>query len=140
MARRLVFGALLLSFTVIFAVALQKQFSVDPLNYRVSSQGLQKEIEHTPSPPTAHVLDAYPGATYAVSLRRLRSTYSGFAIQVQRASEAPTHGFSSTGDLDERAAVAFCASKTCGVSIAYHLSGSEFDGDRETIRIHLINN
>ena len=46
----------------------------------------------------APVLDVYPGATYAISLRRLRSDYSGPAIQVQRASDKATQdiGFSSS--------------------------------------------
>jgi hypothetical protein len=71
------------------------------------------------------VLDAYPGATFAISLRRLKAGYSGPAIQVQRGSDNATQdiGFSSAGDLDTSAARAFCAATRCGVSIVYDQSG-----------------
>jgi hypothetical protein len=50
----------------------------------------------------AGLLDMYPNAAVAYSLRKLRDGYSGYAIKVRRSfdSEVQDIGFKSSGDLD----------------------------------------
>jgi hypothetical protein len=55
------------------------------------------------------LLDQYPGAAAAYSLRKLRAGYSGAAIRVRRSSDSAEQdiGFTSSGDLDETALTTF---------------------------------
>jgi hypothetical protein len=55
----------------------------------------------------------------AYSLRKLRSNYSGSAIQVRRSSDLATLdiGFTSSGDLDQAALLAFTGINNGYVSI-----------------------
>jgi hypothetical protein len=54
------------------------------------------------------LLDLYPGAAAAYSLRKLRSAYTGSAIRVRRTDLAESDiGFTSTGELDTTALLAF---------------------------------
>ncbi len=140
MTKRVLVAALLLmvAISAAIAVAPQKQTILRALHraaattrWSTQNAAAQNELSAAPSRPVRPrteipVLDAYPGATYAISLRRLRSGYSGPAIQVQRVSDRATHniGFSSAGDLDTSAAEAFCAATTCGISVVYDQSGA----------------
>ena len=56
------------------------------------------------------LLDLYPGAIGAWSLRKLRAGYGGTAIRVRRASDNAEQniGFDALGDLDTSALTAFC--------------------------------
>lgn len=62
----------------------------------------------------------------AYSLRKLRSNYSGSAIQVRRSSDLATLdiGFTSSGDLDQAALLAFTGINNGYVSIWYDQSGN----------------
>jgi hypothetical protein len=54
------------------------------------------------------LLDLYPGAAAAYSLRKLNSAYTGSAIRVRRTDLAESDiGFTSTGELDTTALLAF---------------------------------
>ena len=56
------------------------------------------------------LLDLYPNAAAAYSLRKLRTAYAGSAIQVRRSSDDTIQdiGFNSNGDLDEISLLLFC--------------------------------
>lgn len=59
------------------------------------------------------LLETYAGATGAYSLRKLRSTYTGNAIQVRRTTPTAASqdiGFNAQGELDTGALFAFCGS------------------------------
>jgi len=47
----------------------------------------------TEIPPSSLLLDLYPGATVAYSLRKLRTAYSGSAIRVRRSSDNTEQDF-----------------------------------------------
>ena len=56
------------------------------------------------------LLDLYPNAAAAYSLRKLRNAYSGSAIRVRRASDNAEQdiGFDANGNLDTAALTSFC--------------------------------
>jgi hypothetical protein len=57
---------------------------------------------------TSQLLDIYPNAAAAYSIRRLSGTYSGKAIRVRRTNNNELDiGFTSTGELDTAALLAF---------------------------------
>jgi hypothetical protein len=58
--------------------------------------------------PFIGLLDDYPSASVAYSLRKLRSAYTGSAIEVRRTNlDVADIGFTSTGALDTAALLAF---------------------------------
>ncbi|MCB0322302.1 MAG: hypothetical protein KDD69_01980 [Bdellovibrionales bacterium] len=63
-------------------------------------------------PASAELLDDAPGALAAYSLRRLRSAYTGPAVQVRRSTDNQVAdiGFTPEGDLDVASLVAFVGS------------------------------
>lgn len=77
----------------------------------------------------SYLLDDYPGAVGAYSLRKLSSTYLGSAIEVTRASDLTTQdiGFDANGDLDETALTTFVGASTGYVSKWYDQSGNSND-------------
>ena len=77
--------------------------------------------------PLAGLLDENPGAAAAYSLRRLSSTYTGSAIQVQRADNVggtTDIGFDSYGDLDTTALTTAAAGNTMVVTTWFDQSGN----------------
>jgi hypothetical protein len=70
------------------------------------------------------LLDFFPNAAAAYSLRKLRRAYSGSAIRVRRSSdnEAQDIGFNSSGQLDTVALLAFCGVGDGFVTIWYDQS------------------
>ena len=84
---------------------------------------------------TSLLLDDYPGATAAYSVRKLSSTYSGSALRVRR-TVAPFDeqdiGFQSNGDLDTAAISAFGGSDPLTVSAWYDQSGSANNATQAT--------
>jgi len=77
--------------------------------------------------PLAGLLDENPGAAAAYSLRRLSSTYTGSAIQVQRADNVggtTDIGFDSYGDLDTAALTTAAAGNSMVVTTWYDQSGN----------------
>jgi len=80
------------------------------------------------------LLDDYPGAAAAYSLRLLDSTYTGNAIRVRRASDNAEQdiGFDSNGDLDTTALATFCSGTDGFVKVWYDQSGNGLDAEQTT--------
>jgi hypothetical protein len=72
------------------------------------------------------LLDVYTNAAAAYSVRKLRTLYTGNAIQVRRSSDNTTQniGFTLTGDLDTSALTSFCGSGNGFVTTWYDQSGN----------------
>jgi hypothetical protein len=72
------------------------------------------------------LLDDFPGATGAFSLRKLRSTYTGSAVRVRRLSDNAQQDIGFVGlNLDTSALLAFAGSGSCSVVNWYNqASGS----------------
>lgn len=75
------------------------------------------------------LLDDYPGAAAAYSLRLLDSTYTGSAIRVRRASDNAEQdiGFDSNNELDTSALATFCSGTNGFVRTLYDQSGNGND-------------
>ncbi len=82
------------------------------------------------------LLDLYPNAAAAYSLRKLKTDYTGPAIQVTRSSgEEPTNqdiGFNSNGELDTVSLLDFVGSGGGTVAIWYDQSGNGTDATQST--------
>jgi len=79
------------------------------------------------------LLDLYPNAAAAYSLRRLSSTYNGPAIQVRNDSNNVLDiGFTSTGELDTVALLAHCGAGNGFVTTWYDQSGNGYDATQTT--------
>lgn len=75
--------------------------------------------------PVNLLLDDYPGAAAAYSLRKLDKDYTGSAIRIRTAGGSETDiGFDSNGDLNTAAITTFCAGTTCTVRTWYDQSGN----------------
>lgn len=85
-------------------------------------------------PAFAGLLDTYPGAAAAYSLRLLDADYSGSAINVRRASDNAVQdiGFNANGDLDTSALATFCAGTDGYVVRWYDQSGNANDAVQAT--------
>jgi hypothetical protein len=72
------------------------------------------------------LLDLYPNAAVAYSVRKLRAAYSGSAIRVRRSSDNAEQdiGFTSGGDLDETALTSFVGANNGFVTTWYDQSGN----------------
>lgn len=84
-------------------------------------------VTAAPAPPAANLLlDDYPNAAAAYSLRKLRSAYSGAAIRVRRSSDNAEQdiGFTVGGDLDETALTTFVGANNGFVVTWYDQSGN----------------
>lgn len=78
---------------------------------------------------TTGILDEYPGATAAYSLRRLSSSWTGPAIRVKRQStfDELDIGFKENGDLDTEAMIDFSGGeKALFVDMIYDQTGNGF--------------
>lgn len=72
--------------------------------------GILSSAYKAAAPSGTLLLDDYPNAAAAYSLRKLRSAYSGSAIRVRRSSDNTETdiGFNIVGELDTTALLAFC--------------------------------
>jgi hypothetical protein len=79
--------------------------------------------------PTLLLLDEYPGAAAAYSLRQISAYYDGAAVRVRRASDnfEQDIGFDANGDLDTSALATFCAGTDGFVVRWYDQSGNGDD-------------
>ena len=75
------------------------------------------------------LLDDYPGAYAAYSVRKLRSGYTGNALQVIKTDNSTTQdiGFDANGNLDTAAITSFLAGGTGYISVWYDQSGNGYD-------------
>jgi hypothetical protein len=82
------------------------------------------------------LLDLYPSAAAAYSLRKLRTAYTGSAIEVRRTNlDVADIGFTSTGELDTAALLAFTGTGALDngfVTKWYDQSGNSFDCSQTT--------
>jgi hypothetical protein len=76
------------------------------------------------------LLDQYPGAAAAYSLRKLRTAYTGAAIRVRRASDNSQIdiGFNGSGALDTTLITTFCGVSEGFITKWYDQSGNSRDG------------
>jgi hypothetical protein len=82
----------------------------------------------TGAAPTNLLLDDYPGAAAAYSVRKLDKDYTGFAMEIRRASDNATQNIGFTGnDLNTVAINSFCSGTTCTVRTWYDQSGNGRD-------------
>jgi hypothetical protein len=72
------------------------------------------------------LLDLYPSAAGAYSVRKLRTLYTGNAIRVRRSSDNTETdiGFTALGNLDESALTTFCSGTDGFVTTWYDQSGN----------------
>ncbi len=79
------------------------------------------------------ILDEYPGAAAAYSLRLLNTDYTGDAVVVRRASDNTTQniGFID-GELDTDTLDTFCSGTNGFVATWYDQSGNEYDSINAT--------
>lgn len=77
------------------------------------------------APPVGLLLDTYPGAAAAYSLRKLRTAYAGSAIRVRRSSDNTETDIGFVSDvLDTSTLLTFCGVGTGTVIIWYDQSGN----------------
>lgn len=82
----------------------------------------------------AKLLDTYPGAAAAYSLRKLDCDYTGYAIKVRRSFDNAEQdiGFTDNGDLDTAAIRTFSTGSTGFVSVWYDQSGNSNNATQTT--------
>jgi hypothetical protein len=79
------------------------------------------------------LLDLFPNASVAYSLRKLRTAYTGAAIQVRRSSDNTTQDIGFVNNvLDEAALLSFCGSGNGFVTTWYDQSGNANNGVQTT--------
>ena len=80
------------------------------------------------------LLDLYPSAAAAYSVRLLRSAYSGSAIRVRRSSDNTEQdiGFTALGNLDTTALTTFCSGTNGFVTTWYDQSGNARNATQTT--------
>jgi hypothetical protein len=80
----------------------------------------------SPTTSSSYLLDTYGGAAVGYSLRKLSSTYTGFAIRVRRSSDNTEQniGFDSSGNLDTTSLLSFVGAGNGFVTTWYDQSGS----------------
>jgi SPP1 family predicted phage head-tail adaptor len=80
------------------------------------------------------LLDLYPNAAAAYSLRKLRTAYSGSAIRVRRSSDNTEQdiGFTALNVLDESALTTFCGAGNGFVTTWYDQSGNANNATQTT--------
>ena len=77
------------------------------------------------NPVTPLLLDTYPSAAVAYSLRKLRTDYSGNAIRVRRSSDNAEQDFGFSGnDLDTASLLTFCGACNGFITTWYDQSGN----------------
>jgi hypothetical protein len=79
------------------------------------------------------ILDVYPGAVAAYSLRKLRSTYGGYAIRVRRSSDNTEQDIGFVDNvLDTSSLTSFCSGTNGFVTTWYDQSGNGYDATQTT--------
>lgn len=83
---------------------------------------------------TAYILDDFPNAAAAYSLRRLRDNYAGSAIRVRRSSDNTEQdiAFDNNGNLDENSLTTFVGANNGFVTKWYDQSGNAKDFEQTT--------
>lgn len=83
--------------------------------------------------PAGLLLDTYTGAAAAYSLRKLRTAYTGYCIEVRRSSDDTTANIGFVNDvLDESSLTTFCGAGDGFVKTWYDQSGNGNNATNET--------
>jgi hypothetical protein len=99
-------------FLLLFSLSAQGQFIID--SYRFGAPAV---------PINEPLLDSFPTAAAAYSLRLLRTGYTGNCIQVRRASDNTTQNIGFVANyLDTASLKTFCSGTDCFVAIWYDQS------------------
>jgi hypothetical protein len=81
----------------------------------------------------AFLLDLYPSAAAAYSLRKLRTAYTGSAIQVRRSSDNTTQDIGFVNNvLDTSSLTTFCGSGNGFITTWYDQSGNAYNATQST--------
>jgi hypothetical protein len=93
-----------------------------------------KMVRTTSAAATDLLLDTYPGAAAAYSVRKLDKDYTGYCMKVRRASDDAEAdiGFDSNGDLDTAAIATHCGASAGYVSVWYDMSGNSNNATQST--------
>ena len=87
----------------------------------------------TEIPPSSLLLDLYPGAAAAYSLRKLRNAYTGNCIRVRRSSDNTELDIGFVNDvLDTASLLTFCGAGNGFVATWYDQSGSANNATQST--------
>ena len=88
------------------------------------------------------ILDDYPGAGLALSVRKLSTSYMGNCLRVQRSSDNTTQdiGFDLSGNLDESALTTFCSGTDGYVIKWYDQSGNGYEFDVAMSKYQIVDN
>lgn len=113
---------------------LQAAFEASLLVSPTGGQPVSIKTTWEDVPAFTGLLDDYPGAAAAYSLRLLDADYSGSAINVRRASDNAVQdiGFDANGDLDTSALATFCAGTNGFIVRWYDQSGNGYDVEQAT--------
>lgn len=105
--------------------ATSSEWTVEAFN--AAQFGVEVVPIAAPEPPAASLLlDDVAGATVALSVRKLSSSYAGSAIEVRRSSDDTLQdiGFDANGDLDTAALSSFAGSGDAFIRTWYDQSGN----------------
>jgi len=93
-----------------------------------------KMVRTTSAASTDLLLDTYPGAAAAYSVRKLDKDYTGYCMKVRRASDDAEAdiGFDSNGDLDTSAIATHCGASAGYCSVWYDMSGNGNNATQST--------
>jgi hypothetical protein len=109
---------IVISFLLLFSLSAQGQFVIDSYRFGAAA-GL--------------LLDDYPTAAAAYSLRLLRTAYTGDAIVVRRSSNNDTLAIGFAGNfLDTASMKTFCGANNCTIRRWYDQSGNAIDFTQTT--------
>lgn len=80
------------------------------------------------------LLDSYPNAAFAYSLRKLRTAYGGSAIRIRRSSDNAEQdfGFDGSGNFDSTGAAAFIGGGSGYITTWYDQSGNGINVEQVT--------
>ena len=92
---------------------------------RTKVAGIEKNINKFYNIYEQPLLDVVPDAQVAYSLRRLRSDYTGPAINVFNGTDYKDIYFRANGTLDTSAISSFCGSNDGRVAVWYDQSGNQ---------------
>jgi hypothetical protein len=93
-----------------------------------------KMVRTTTAAVTDLLLDTYPSAAAAYSVRKLDKDYTGYCMKVRRASDDAEAdiGFDSNGDLDTAAIASHCGASAGYCSVWYDMSGNGNNATQST--------
>lgn len=97
------------------------------LSLGANAQIIRANAFYRPTAAAGFLLDDYPNAAAAYSLRKLKTSYSGSAIRIRRDSTGNAEtdiGFLASGELDTNAIKTHCRNNSCMVTTWYNQGDS----------------